>query len=116
MLIMPLQSGSKLARRSHVLRVFGFQIKSQKLSWSCRLRKRTVLYVVFIPAAAPEQGRKRRGCTIAHVCTDKKEKKFSLIYKEIQMGFGGKVIYEVGLPNSVCDVRKCTNVFTIYED
>ncbi len=31
--------------------------------------------------------------------TDEKENKIFLIYKDIQMGSGARVIYEVGLPN-----------------
>jgi hypothetical protein len=38
------------------------------------------------------------GLTLSFLsCTDKREKKISLIYGEIQMGC--KVIYEEGLPN-----------------
>jgi hypothetical protein len=45
--------------------------------------------------------------------TDKKENKIFLIYKEIQMGSGAKSYMKGFL---IQYMRKCTNVFTIYEE
>ncbi len=45
---------------------------------------------------------------------DKKENKTFLIYREIQMVSGAKSLMRKGF--LIYSMRKCTNIFTIYED
>jgi hypothetical protein len=50
---------------------------------------------------------------LKHYC-DKKENKIFLIYKEIQTGSGAKSYMRKGF--LIYYMRKCTNIFTIYEE